>query len=104
MTDEELEQFNFEVAERAAIIAESEGEIDNIEGIAEEMTRYAWKERKRMYDQGAKFIVSSTVYRTPLSEGEQVTTVTTYDNGTTETKTELVPYPKEIEQNNEQTN
>jgi hypothetical protein len=47
MTDEELKQFNFEVAERAAIIAESEGEIDNIEGIAEEMTRYAWKERKK---------------------------------------------------------
>ena len=45
MTPDELEQFNFEVAERAAIIAESQGEIDNIERIAEEMTRYAWKER-----------------------------------------------------------
>jgi hypothetical protein len=45
MTDEEREQFKFEVAERAAMIAESQGEIPNIEGIAEEMTRYAWKER-----------------------------------------------------------
>ena len=47
MTPDELEQFNFEVAERAAIIAESQGEIPNIEGIAEEMTRFAWKERKK---------------------------------------------------------
>lgn len=104
MTHDEQKQFDFEVAERAAIITESQGEIPNIEGIAEEMTRYAWKERKQMYDQGAKFIVSSTVYRTPLPEGEQVTTVTTYDNGTTETKTELVPYPKEREKNGTETN